>query len=108
MFTSLSKQIVMRFTRTHLFFILNDHYTQGKCSLYCEIPESGFFCEYSMAGVDENDEKIVLEVGSVHLLRALRGWQMNSNSFKFKLSKNSRDEPVMMFEIETVIIRMIN
>ncbi|UYV62993.1 HUS1 [Cordylochernes scorpioides] len=84
--SKMTKEVCIRITPNHIYFILNDQSIRGGGALWCEIDQGHFFNEYNMEGVSDEHNEIYLNVATENFLRALRSAQ-NSKCLKIKLTK---------------------
>lgn len=59
--SKLSKECVLRLSKDHIYFIVSDD-TSGPAPplLWCEIPQTMFFSDYQLIGVDDEHKDIYL------------------------------------------------
>ncbi|CAH0403366.1 unnamed protein product [Chilo suppressalis] len=96
--SKLSKECVLRVAEDKLYFIVSDE-NNGPAPpiLWCEIPESMFFSEYQMVGLDDEHKDIYLGFGAANLARSLLTLK-SAKSLKMKLTK--KQCPCLTLEIE--------
>ncbi|KFM67376.1 Checkpoint protein HUS1, partial [Stegodyphus mimosarum] len=93
----LTKVGVLRIVPTHMYFIFNERITAGGSSLWCEIPQDHYFCEFNMEGLSEEHNEIYLEFQLDNLATAFRSAQA-AKSVKLKLTK--KHVPCLTLEVE--------
>ncbi|XP_054710746.1 checkpoint protein HUS1-like [Uloborus diversus] len=95
--SKMNKTAVLRIVPTHLYFVFNERITTGGTSLWCEIPEDHYFCEFNMEGLSEECNEIYLEFQLDNLATAFRSAQA-AKSVKLKLTK--KHVPCLTLEVE--------
>lgn len=96
--SKLSKECVLRIADDMLYFIVSDENTgPAPPVLWCEIPQSVFFSEYQLVGMDETHQDIYLGLNSGNLARSFVSLK-NVKSLKMKLTK--KQCPCLTLEIE--------
>ncbi|XP_055936529.1 checkpoint protein HUS1-like [Argiope bruennichi] len=93
----LTKIAVLRITPSHLYFTFNERITTGGSSLWCEIPQDHYFCEFNMEGLSSEYNEIYLEFQIDNLITAFKSAQA-AKSIKLKLTK--KHVPCLTLEVE--------
>ncbi|CAG4944974.1 unnamed protein product [Parnassius apollo] len=96
--SKLSKECVLRLSTDQIYFIVSDD-NSGPTPpiLWCEIPQSMFFSEYQLIGVDYEHNDIYLGFTSANLARPLVTLK-SAKTLKMKLTK--KQCPCLTLEIE--------
>ncbi|XP_015908683.2 checkpoint protein HUS1 isoform X1 [Parasteatoda tepidariorum] len=95
--SKLTKIGVLKIVPTHLYLTFNERITSGGSSLWCEIPQDHYFCEFNMEGLSEEHNEIYLEFQIDNLVTAFRSAQA-AKSVKLKLTK--KHVPCLTLEVE--------
>lgn len=93
----LAKNVILRITPSHLYFIMSERSVISGSNMWCEMPQDHFFAEFRMAGLSDQLNEIYMEFETENLSRAFRSSQA-AKSVKLKLTK--KHVPCLTLEIE--------
>lgn len=100
--TSLSKfakECVMKITQRKLYFIISEEDSGPRKPLvWCELPVTFYFSDYTIVGVSETHNEIFLELSTVLLSRSLSVIKQNSDCLKLKLT--NKESPCLTLEMD--------
>lgn len=99
--SKLSKECILRITKTSLYFVMMDE-TTGINSpvVWCQLNTNYLFREYTMDGLSPEHNEIFLAFAPAMLITALRFLKQCAKSMKIKLT--SKSTPCLTIEIECV------
>ncbi|PRD20578.1 UNVERIFIED_CONTAM: Checkpoint protein HUS1 [Trichonephila clavipes] len=80
-----------------MYLTFNERITSGGSSLWCEIPQDHYFCEFNMEGLSKENNEIYLEFQIDNLITAFKSAQA-AKSIKLKLTK--KHVPCLTLEVE--------
>lgn len=104
-FAKISKECVLVIEPDKIRFIVSEEMTQLTPFLWCESSKQTLFSQYTMSGVDEEHNKIILSINPNHLATALSPVKETVFLMKIKLTK--KDFPCLTVEIEVVSFKIM-
>ncbi|GFQ92569.1 checkpoint protein HUS1 [Trichonephila clavata] len=87
----LTKIAVLRIVPSHMYLTFNERITSGGSSLWCEIPQDHYFCEFNMEEVElpslhSNSRFVVHDVPVLVIPRRLWGQFQEPSMIQFDVS----------------------